>query len=188
MKQVATKPVWKSDEGLWVVTRPAAQWLAWREWMAREFGKTFFPKALTVWSEWPPTTHAAAAIVAGEIARIREEIDFPQPTNRAPEPWRMWTLPEEKAQVARFLAQENPEPIPLHRVNAVIEATKKKYYGRRFNINGDEVFGPGADAPLTPSKPVLSPARQAAMAQRERDLRAERLAFVERINERECVD
>lgn len=80
--------------GLWALREDTDQYRAWKMWLHAEFGKTFFPRWLTVWSRWPPTTRSAAAAVAAAISEIRDGCYLKEtlpiggdPVPRAPRPW-----------------------------------------------------------------------------------------------------
>jgi hypothetical protein len=68
----------EGNGGLWVVVKGEKQWDAWRGWLAREFGATFFSDRMTVAAEWPPSTAEGARIVAIKINEARERARLPR--------------------------------------------------------------------------------------------------------------
>ena len=89
------KPEKGSEEGFWIVRRRQnfVYWCAWREWLAKEALRTFFPDVMTVFGEWPPRTHEAARIVARQINGLRGAEKIPiTPMNETPEPWAMYAF------------------------------------------------------------------------------------------------
>lgn len=77
----------RGKDGLWAVRFGTDQYAAWKFWLVREFGTTFFPEWLTVRGEWPPTTQNAASAIASAISDIRDELKIIHPVSRNPAPW-----------------------------------------------------------------------------------------------------
>lgn len=81
------------NSGRWVVRRvgKARQWTAWADWLHREYGRTFFPDAMQMLFEWPPTTQEGADMVTDSFVEMRKSIGWGREVPRAA-PWRGQTF------------------------------------------------------------------------------------------------
>lgn len=87
------------EQGLWAIHISTSQYWTWKVWRMAELGSsaTCQPEWLTVQSEWPPVTVAAAMRVAEAVSKIRDEAKISLPVKRRPTPWsgKRETIPEE---------------------------------------------------------------------------------------------
>ncbi|HEY4356006.1 MAG TPA: hypothetical protein VGN16_09685 [Acidobacteriaceae bacterium] len=77
------------DAGLWAVHISTEQYWTWKIWRMAELNShpACLPEWLTVQSEWPPVTAAAAMRVAEAVSKIRDEAKVSLPVKRRPAPW-----------------------------------------------------------------------------------------------------
>lgn len=103
------------SNGKWGLNRGEPQWLAWCEWWLGAFQRKFWPEKsqqTAMLTEWPPETQAAADLVAAFWAGVKdtgkragEEIPWDVPDH--PQPWRCWSLEEERRKIMEFRDNEN---------------------------------------------------------------------------------
>lgn len=74
------------------------QWCAWREWLATEVGREFWPEKICVWSEWPPESAHMAQSIVDAIAATRPTKDgrsgepiSDKPVCGVAHPWARWS-------------------------------------------------------------------------------------------------
>lgn len=84
------------NSGLFVITRKEnfINWCAWRFWLHREGGMTFFPDVMTTHGEWPPMTQETANQVAAKIRANQQLAKVPAYFTDPPQPWDRWGINE----------------------------------------------------------------------------------------------
>jgi hypothetical protein len=101
--------------------RDFLQWCAWREWLAREVQRGFWPDKICVWGEWPPESlHGAQAVVeAIKATRAHPNVQSDTPVCDPPEPWTRWDFSYRTMLSEKHRADEywNP-PLPEFRGNS----------------------------------------------------------------------
>lgn len=103
-------------------------WCAWREWLAKEAGKTFFPDSLTLpGGAWPPTGIDTAAIFAQKFNEARRKAGYQILMDDQPEPWDKWST----NQILDYERRHREDyawlpPLPKHRVKPTVIAFKSQ--------------------------------------------------------------
>lgn len=69
-------------------------WCAWRFWLHRETGRTWFPDKLCVWGDWPPETMQLAETVCQTVADARRKVGYEFPVCDPAQPWDRWSFAE----------------------------------------------------------------------------------------------
>lgn len=92
------------QDDLWAVHITTPQYWAWKHWLSDQLGydRLVHSNWLTVWSQWPPTSMAAACRVAQRISDMRDELRDLRPVPRRPEAWDgvVAQVPEQYREVA----------------------------------------------------------------------------------------
>ncbi len=99
------------------------QYRAWKHWLTEVFQKRYFPDWITVTSEWPPTTSAAAREFAEWLSSIRDEIKVTKGVPPHPDPWTGFVPPAPPADAERapfkpFLVSDTHKVVPIKKGDA----------------------------------------------------------------------
>lgn len=96
------------------------QWCAWRYWLHRETGRTYFPDRLIVWSDWPPETQESAQLVAQKIREARQhpKVQYDLPVCDPCQPWDRWAYNEREDLARKHREDLNwIPPLPSTRIS-----------------------------------------------------------------------